>query len=380
MSDSNPDAPIGLVNVSYDCFFNSAVQALYALRSFRDHVKNFDSHIPDDVKAVRSIKQLFRRMEAKSSNPLETHSCLMTINLPGHTENRQFDAQECMTHLVNLFYPRINDKSSSEHNQVPDDCLFLLEGEESIYCLNCDKQSNRYFKESLCHIEFPKSEFENSVQMKIERMTNNPYGERMDELFKCLPCQSTKTNGTEATRARTLMNLKKYIIIQLKTFDYDRKSQRTYKTVPNLTIEEQVNNILLGKLNLCAIVYHIGDSPSEGHYVTSVKENNIWYTCNDSICKEGVKLSCDPTDQDNMVPYLLIYEKDLECELPTLTNVTKPSEIEESNPMIISNNDDVDFLVDKCILTDEKENVINDKSSILSILVDGSQEKNKLNM
>ena len=79
-------------------------------------------------------------------------------------------------------------------------------------------------------------------------MTNNPYGESIDGLYKCEPCTPTKPDGTVATRARTLMNLNKYMIIQLKTFGYDQVSRQPLKKIPKLQIEEQVDTILLGKL------------------------------------------------------------------------------------------------------------------------------------
>ena len=108
----------------------------------------------------------------------------------------------------------------------------------------------------------------------------------------------------------------------MKIFGFNRLSRKIIKNIPKLIIDEQFDNILLGKLNLCAIVYHIGDSPTVGHYVACVKKDNIWYMCNDTVCTVGVKLTCDPFDQDMMVPYLLIYEKDSEFELPASTNIT----------------------------------------------------------
>ena len=73
--------PLGLVNVANDCFFNSVAQALFALVPFRNHVREFDSQIPNEVNAVSSIKQLFRDMEARSINPLQTHDTLMSLYL-----------------------------------------------------------------------------------------------------------------------------------------------------------------------------------------------------------------------------------------------------------------------------------------------------------
>ena len=153
--------------------------------------------------------------------------------------------------------------------------------------------------------------------MKIEQMTTSIHGQSMDELFKCENCVLTHPNGTAAVQARTLINIRKYMVVQLKTFDYNRTTQRPYKVIPKLQIEEQVNTILLGKLNLCAVIYHIGDSPIQGHYVASVKDGNRWYTCDDATIRLGVKLNCDPSNEhDHMIPYLVIYEKDVESVIP----------------------------------------------------------------
>ena len=124
---------------------------------------------------------------------------------------------------------------------------------------------------------------QHSVQLKIDDLTNR-FGDKMDELYKCENCKYSHPEGTIATNGRTLTNFNKYLIIQLKTFGFDRCNRRSFKSIPNLQIEEQVENVLLGKLNLCAIVYHIGgDSPVSGHYVSSVKRNNgmVWYGMGD---------------------------------------------------------------------------------------------------
>ena len=99
-----------------------------------------------------------------------------------------------------------------------------------------------------------------------------------EERYACEHCNPVKT---VATRQRILMNAEKYIIMQLKIFGYDRICNRRFKIIPNLIIEEEIDNILLGKLHLCAVIYHIGDSPDQGHYVCAIKDDDIWYTCND---------------------------------------------------------------------------------------------------
>merc|ERR1712147_529150 len=113
------------------------------------------------------------------------------------------------------------------------------------------------------------------------------------------------------------MGAEKYFIIQLKIFGYNGIAD-AFKIIPNLIIEEEINNILLGKLRLCAVVYHIGNSPYHGHYVCAIKDGQSWYTCNDDKVDLGVKLRCYPSiNNDMLIPYLLLYEKVIELEVPT---------------------------------------------------------------
>ena len=122
-TNNDNNVPVGLVNIRNDCFFNSVIQALFTLESFRDHVRQFETPVSDELSAVNSIKHLFSQIEARQNNLIETHDFLVSINLPGYTENFQYDAEECMTYIVNLFYPRIDDRNNPEHNQVPKDSL-----------------------------------------------------------------------------------------------------------------------------------------------------------------------------------------------------------------------------------------------------------------
>ena len=55
--------------------------------------------------------------------------------MTGYIENSQFDAEECMTHVINLFYPRIDNTNHPDHNKVPKDCLFHIDSGESVFAL-----------------------------------------------------------------------------------------------------------------------------------------------------------------------------------------------------------------------------------------------------
>ena len=148
-----------------------------------------------------------------------------------------------------------------------------------------------------------------SIESEVEKKTNDPFGERMEELYKCEHCISNKPEGTAATKQITLMNISKYIVIQLKIFGYDNITGMRFKKNPMIRIEERFHSILLGNLNLRAVVYHVGDTIDQGHYMASVKHGDTWYECNDKSIVQGV--NCHPTTIPEAIvtPYLLIYEK-----------------------------------------------------------------------
>ena len=354
--------PVGLINYSNDCFFNSVIQALFSLQLFREHVSNFDehsSHTTDTrtIAAASSIRNLFRAIEdmkAASDGPLMTHNYILALNLQGYVENQQFDAQECLSYIIDLFYPWDNDENDNTCG-YPDDCLFLLDGEETTHCHRCGKYANKYFRETLCQVAFPEPDAESSIELVLQKIVNDSVGELMDgdERYACKHCNPIRT---VATRQRTVLNAEKYIIMQLMIFGYNRNTNHRFKIVPNLIIEEEVSNILLGKLRLCAVIYHIGDSPDQGHYVCAIKEGNTWYTCNDDRVDLGVKLKCNPTIKDDLlIPYLLIYEKVHESEVPGQCVITHAMNDGESELLTFSSIEAKNVLHDIDIFDTEKK-------------------------
>ena len=53
--------------------------------------------------------------------------------MTGYIENSQFDSEECTMHVINLFYPRIDNTNNPDHNKVPKNCLFHIDGGESVF-------------------------------------------------------------------------------------------------------------------------------------------------------------------------------------------------------------------------------------------------------
>ena len=68
-----------------------------------------------------------------------THDYIRKLCLEGYDKNKQFDAQECLSYIINLFSPWVNDGSYDDNYDIPNDCLFLLDVEETILCFKCNK-------------------------------------------------------------------------------------------------------------------------------------------------------------------------------------------------------------------------------------------------
>ena len=267
------------------------IQVLFSLKSFREHIHQLNTIDP----IVLTIKNLFNQIEC-SNTSIETYLYVQSLELPHYQPGVQFDAHECLLHILNLIYPPRPD------NSVPDESVFQISSLESILCQTCNNASENTLLDTICPISFPDPYRMNSIQIEIERLTNDPHG----ELVQSYPCVNCPTR-TNATKARTVLNISDFIIFQLKLYHYDLTTATAHKLVPNLQIELEIENILLGTLTLHAIVYHHGNTPRSGHYTSAVKYNNTWFLVDDQRISNVVRFTC--TMDDYMVPYLLIYKK-----------------------------------------------------------------------
>ena len=47
-----------------------------------------------------------------------SHECIQSFGMTGYVENSQFDAEECMTHVINLFCPQIDNINHPNRNKI----------------------------------------------------------------------------------------------------------------------------------------------------------------------------------------------------------------------------------------------------------------------
>ena len=69
--------------------FNSVVQALFSLPSFRDQIKHFTTDWPSDADAASNVKTLFRDIEQSRQqlrSPIRTHESVQFLGMTGYVK------------------------------------------------------------------------------------------------------------------------------------------------------------------------------------------------------------------------------------------------------------------------------------------------------
>ena len=108
--DFSISAPIGLRNMYVDnfgrtkcanvCFFNCVVQILKSVPSYHSYI--LQSNLDNPV--IRNLKLLFQQID-KATEYVNTFNCVQKLGIPGYEKGLQFDARECISHILENCYP-----------------------------------------------------------------------------------------------------------------------------------------------------------------------------------------------------------------------------------------------------------------------------------
>lgn len=119
---------------------------------------------------------------------------------------------------------------------------------------------------------------------------------------------------TEACNRLVIGKLPATICLQLSRFSSNgKKFQHIVKYDEMLKLCEMhisddsgSTEITRVSYKLVAVVVHIGNKLSSGHYVCYMKRNGLWYNADDEHVKE-----CTPFEATNQQAYLLFFERDV---------------------------------------------------------------------
>lgn len=103
--------PIGLRNMYVDdfgrtkcanvCFFNSVIEILKSIPSYHSYI--LQSNIENPV--VKNLKVLLQQIN-KATDYVDTFNCVQKLDIPGYKKGLQFDARECISHILENSYSK----------------------------------------------------------------------------------------------------------------------------------------------------------------------------------------------------------------------------------------------------------------------------------
>jgi ubiquitin C-terminal hydrolase len=186
-------------------------------------------------------------------------------------------------------YKAFNNYYQKEYSIISN--LFMGMLYSSLTCPNCKYRSDTFEPFNILQVEIPN---EINGEINIHDCLNNfTKIEKLDDNNKwvCSNC----TQSVNADKKIAIWDAPKYLIIQLKRFNFMKKS-KIDKLIDfpqeNLLIDNYIsplnykqNNNSYYKYNLYATCNHVGNIYG-GHYYSYCKNNNNWYNFNDEKVSE----------------------------------------------------------------------------------------------
>ena len=130
--------------------------------------------------------------------------------------------------------------------------------------------------------------------------------------YRCKNCNEP----TKSVKTMEISNAPSILVTQIKRFEYTTKGkgrklskQVEFTDKLDINVDTLHGGASLVTYNLKAVVSHIGDKISGGHYVATTRldaSSDIWHTYSDSYCK-AIRFEQVQTQQ----AYLLFYEKEI---------------------------------------------------------------------
>jgi ubiquitin C-terminal hydrolase len=306
--------PPKLSNFGVSCYFNAVIQALNATDPLHDAL----ARAVYDENFTKKFKQLMEEIENNSKKITDTLAAFYeaivdkltklqqitkTNNLKKDIERiiQQEDASEFLILLTDsLKEPVVNKKLIEDIFSYQENLYFYAPGKNPRF--NKEQPNDLLaipvFEEVQTEedepLRYPVASVQESLNVHYKKEEQLIYDEEAE-------------HNIPTILQRRLNNLSKILIISLKRFYFQsnrvtvikndkevieergttRKFQSSIEIPLLLNLEKYcTENVANPEYELYAVINHRGDRASSGHYIAYVKDEGMWYRCNDSVIEK----------------------------------------------------------------------------------------------
>ncbi|XP_059474435.1 ubiquitin carboxyl-terminal hydrolase 48-like [Neocloeon triangulifer] len=294
-----PYAFAGLKNYGALCYCNVFLQLWYHNRLFRDAIYKWhpvtdgdmdpevfqatETYLPEANSIIGQLQLIIAEMEFGNAKVVDPLKLVEALSL---NQNAHQDPQEFATLFLNI-----------EQYMVENICkkIFMTECNSVIECNECG--TARTTPNSMLNFQLPLTSKKQTVQEIIKSTMD---GEKMDEenQYFCGVC----LKKCDAVKKLEFTKLPPTFVIQVLRSEYNREKNRITKLKTFLEINQEIDlspfssetadSTNAKKYKLSAVVVHLGEEVSGGHYIINVKDadKGKWYSFNDSSIEPMHKL------------------------------------------------------------------------------------------